>query len=889
MLLKYNVANIKHNHRLLDIKPDSTQVFIGEDGFAQILFETSLPHKLSVGDEIYFTRSILTANTYTEALELIEGANGELIQVLTPETEIVENPRNKENESCSTCLLPVFPDIEIIHPAGYYQIIEDCIKLLNDDVASELLLKYNTMNDKLKVLYEGFTPTTFSVGFETFKPIYVNEIREGEETSIIQLTQSLPFPLIQGDKLLVKRRIWSYNEVDEVDGIFYFPVKEEIFDYIGYDYIKNEYTGKAYKWSFSFDDIECIYINRDHFQAPIAQIFTEDHYVVVDDRFVSKVDTPLIIDDTESEEEIPNGVLMDGISVYEYSEYLNITLPLTSSNMTELNDEEIANLLFKEKKEELIPDIIDYEKRCFTPYYKENSGKLTPLDSIKFNLFLRDRSESNNWTSNDAMGWNQYKLSGSTFTANEVITDGDLIGTLNFTDEDIYYRKKKVSKTFLRLSFYDSTDPLKQMLLFYSTIFLDANELYDKYIKNIDIKLQDKEAKLVDFIDRTVYCPQCRSDFGRVEKVAKCPHCNYTGLTYIINDNTLTTSFIVNDRFIREKSSEGFYLYLFPDGIADGKERTIYMKAEFNHAGYGITLPLIYPNNGAYTVDFNNKSFPTSLVDLDNGSLKEYYRQLFIPVKIKYDSTVKDYIYYFPICNKKDDMAILNLYEPRINPVGEITANAGNPDIPGPSPDDNITSQDLVVTPRVITLEPGDTKQLKAMYSKQENGKTTTVDKAKSASWSLSTPNIATVSNTGLVTAKKNGSTVITASYEGMSDSCTVYVESYQPEYYNIYVDKKGNITRNSDVLSLPCDIAVDVKWIGSVYFDDNYDGDQDRREQTGGTEVNLFKAGSTNLLRSVTPTGGNNFNSWVEIESITGPTTYEFQYNRDNYKITWQ
>ena len=93
------------------------------------------------------------------------------------------------------------------------------------------------------------------------------------------------------------------------------------------------------------------------------------------------------------------------------------------------------------------------------------------------------------------------------------------------------------------------------MLLFYSTIFLDSGELYEKYIKNIDKKIKNQNISLVN--DNTLG-----------------------------NDN-LTVSFNVCDRYNRSKSSEGFYLYLFPDDIDNNKERTIYMKVEFNHAGYG--------------------------------------------------------------------------------------------------------------------------------------------------------------------------------------------------------------------------------------------------------------------------------------------------------------
>ena len=56
----------------------------------------------------------------------------------------------------------------------------------------------------------------------------------------------------------------------------------------------------------------------------------------------------------------------------------------------------------------------------------------------------------------------------------------------------------------------------------------------------------------------------------------------------------------VENKWLSNRTSEGFYLYLFPDGLFDengdaNTGRTIYMKAEFNHAGYGRTIPMMAP------------------------------------------------------------------------------------------------------------------------------------------------------------------------------------------------------------------------------------------------------------------------------------------------------
>lgn len=304
--------------------------------------------------------------------------------------------------------------------------------------------------------------------------------------------------------------------------------------------------------------------------------------------------------------------------IYYILNYISIPIGISSNINNGLNNEDNAQLYFNEKKKELIPDIIDYEKQCFIPYH---NGK--PLYGIKYNLFFRDRDgDYKKWNSNDNLFWNQ-SYSSSTQNA-------DFLGKLGFTDEDIFYRKLKVQKSFLRLSFYDSKNPFKQNLLFYSTIFLDSGELYGEYIKNIDKK---NGSNLVD---------------------------TCTGLT---------CSFNVFDKFHYNKSSEGFYLYLFPNNLKDsGVSETIYMRVEFNHAGYGKTIPLMSPTSGNTAIDFGDNNFPTFMIsDNGNNKLDKYFDYLHIPITLKKENN--EYVYVFNTYFKKDDSDILtiNLYEPKLN------------------------------------------------------------------------------------------------------------------------------------------------------------------------------------------------------------------------------
>lgn len=750
MLLKYNVANIKHERRLLNIEEEFITVYMPSRESAIVEFKTNVEHKLNVGDYVFFIDSS------------------------------------------------------------------------SDDTS---------IHDRFRVLPDGFSTTSFRVEIPRFKPIYITGMNDGESISIMETSYGMPFPVEKGTPFILLRRYWSYKEVsvENEELINYATVYSVPTEYIGFEYVKNEYDGLFYQWQMGYEEINCVHISEKYFEAPIGRVLSNEEYLIEDETFVTN-----------------DGVFRTGMNVYEYLEMINISLPLSTSFSNNLQYEEATQALFEEKRDSLIPDIIDYEKRCFSPYYKIDSSIVKPINSIIFNLYFRDRSDSTNWTTHDLMGWNQCKMKGVKFTPNEVLTNGDLLGNLNFTDEDVYYRKKKISKSFLRLSFYDSMDPMKQMLLYYSTIFLDSADLYGKYINNIEKK--NAENKI-------------------------------NPLFSLVNDNSLgednlTVSFKLVSKYNRMASSEGFYLYLFPDGISDGIERTIYMKAEFNHAGYGTTIPLIYPNNGSTPLTFENKGFPLSLIDLEDGDLLEYYRQLYIPVKIRYDETVNDFIYYFSISKRQnDDTLLFDLYEPKINPIdGEELNIVTKP-----------TSDKLTIEPSSCIIDMGIEKQLNAILTNKD-GKRTNVN--RNAAWRASNNNVS-VNNDGLIRSNYEGTTNITAVYNGLTGTCVVTVMD-EDKVYNIYVDSRGDITQDSDVHSLPCDIYVDVTWIGSVYFDDNYDGDEDRREQTGGTEVNYFKAGATNLLRTARATGGNNFNSWVELEAITGPKTYNFTYNNKNYKITW-
>lgn len=338
---------------------------------------------------------------------------------------------------------------------------------------------------------------------------------------------------------------------------------------------------------------------------------------------------------------------------------LNIGLSIDQNDNFYSDDSIIGTTLTKNIIDSLIPEVIDMERVKYSPMIY-NDGELTNATKLNFKLHFRDRKKIDDsdrhlntiatsgnvyydsWhidnNTNDTTWWNGMKYEGSNFNSTEFSNfikengeKSDLLGYLNFTDNDVFYRKKKISKSFLRLSFYTSTDPIEQKLLYYSTVFMDSNELYSKYLKqltyiednNIILNVMNNNAKIV------------------------------------FNDNInprLDSSFSVTNEYNRDKSSEGFNIYLFSQdtlyNIDENLEKTIYLKVEFNHAGNGKTIPLIaWPmENGEYVP-----------LTVDN-----YNNSLYIPIKLAYINS--RYVYYIPDAYKNNNNEItLVLFEPKLD------------------------------------------------------------------------------------------------------------------------------------------------------------------------------------------------------------------------------
>lgn len=333
--------------------------------------------------------------------------------------------------------------------------------------------------------------------------------------------------------------------------------------------------------------------------------------------------------DTQRVKYIRNGASYSGL--FENRDYYSVLMTMYSeADETNLGGDEMFSESFaKNIEDSLIPDFIDMERVKYSPYRKIAENIYLPVTQITIYPHFRERVlldlENNTNTLatsgnvyadgwyidtdyNGIKYWNDYDWSGGFSDFNNFMADSgktaDLIGFLNFTDKDVYYRKHKVSKSFYRFSFYTSKDPIEQKLLFYSTVFVDSTELFSKYVKQF-MYIEDNEGITDESDENYIVINDTGKVNGKVNQNTKTVFCE--------NNNVgcrLDTKVTITNEYDKTRSAEGFNIYLFLEDAPEGNvEKTIYMRVDFNHAGNGKTIPMImWPKNatGGYipvTVD----------------------------------------------------------------------------------------------------------------------------------------------------------------------------------------------------------------------------------------------------------------------------------------------
>ena len=387
---------------------------------------------------------------------------------------------------------------------------------------------------------------------------------------------------------------------------------------------------------------------------------------------------------------------------------VKIDVPLQMNFSLDGHRELISDEMFFEKiKADVLPPITDMEKIVVYPAVysgdDEEGPKLSLADEIEINLHFRRRwyedirrPITDGWLTNDSYGWTTgqtgceegKEIDGTPFNPTNYDERSDLVGYLGFIDDDIYYQKMKVKKSFLRLMFYDSKSLLNKNLLTYSTSFLDSGKLFSKYSL---IRNNERLFKYVQESERfdnemVMFEPGKQGKTDEEKEYSKR-----------FDSMRLSSTITLKDKYNDDASSDGFYIYLFRQDTP--VEFDLYLKAEFNNAKYGKTVNLMIPvGSDGVPIRFGDDAFPKDFViEYESGKEKfdfdRYYNSMFINVKCKFDKELKKYVYYFPwnphtqidkmeaagveytVSNDAEKKKItLNFFEPRINRVTQKTS-----------------------------------------------------------------------------------------------------------------------------------------------------------------------------------------------------------------------
>lgn len=369
--------------------------------------------------------------------------------------------------------------------------------------------------------------------------------------------------------------------------------------------------------------------------------------------------------------------------------YISIKLPIISKSGGDPIQSDIVNSKFFDKeREKAINPIIDMEKDIYYPKYINSDGGVyngsytdfKPISEIMVNLHFRTRNldtwkidESSNWFITDYYPYKDIILSQDKKELKALMEASDLVGLLGFTNNDVYYQKSKIGKSFLRFSYYDSIDPQNQTLLATSTVFMDEHSLFKKYIgnsrKNVNIYKTISETSATTCIDKITV----ESEFvDEKKKSSKATICDNKIIT-IDENKRLGSRLIISNKYNTDTSSEGFYIYMFKEYSKNLHPRQIFMKVDFNHAGVGLSLPFIKPMSWEKVGD-NEELTPKEPLGLDSEELKDgilleqKYAQDYIPLYAVYDFKNKEYAYVFDkrYVTVEDGIASLNLFELKI-------------------------------------------------------------------------------------------------------------------------------------------------------------------------------------------------------------------------------
>lgn len=588
---------------------------------------------------------------------------------------------------------------------------EDIDKLKNGstiNVVNSLILNYGTytFNNEFKVNGVNEDNRSFSIisdKYYTLKPfsiirnsdIGISEYFEGNTEELKGITLYLNEPHYYDDTYFLER-IYT-NGIDVLSKKDYEKLSDEEKE--------NYYTDTIQKIPIYFK-----YANKEdgELKEVIVEFkyFSSDTLITTLSAFEKNEDTKNLYElmfNTPITETVENDISgnLSGIEILRenflfteftnyYFEYeravVNVPIPLSNSFETNLYQSDLLQEYFvEEEKRKAINKIVDLEKDVYYPVIKDDNG-FTDVYTLKFNLHFREH-RGNNWLVDGNSFWNGVKQEKSGISIDNQITGdsvSDLLCFLDFNNNDIRYQKNKLKKSFLRLSFYDSMNPANQNMLGYSTIFLDSGNLFSKYVRYFETD----GYKMIGYDKNNYGIYNIDNNTKKGIRVDR----EYS----FDEEHRLSSQFVVKNKNTSTASSEGFYLYLWKDNESV-LPQDLYMKVEFNHAGYGRTIPFMMPywdkqkwNNEKSGI----KTFDEILNDwkdiknVDGGNvswknntdghygMRQYMKFSYIHLKYKYDKDNDKHIYYldpetygnidFPNGKDGNKEIVINLYEAKV-------------------------------------------------------------------------------------------------------------------------------------------------------------------------------------------------------------------------------
>ena len=515
-------------------------------------------------------------------------------------------------------------------------------------------------------------------------------------------------------------------EEDEIFWHFYFP-DGHLFDRNSNNsgieavptvlYIEYQYTEDGVLMN-GLAEIQCNYVNPNQ----LSCIYDETEMGKLHSSIFSENSDTATLSGIRVYRQTPLFRQTNNIFIYIDSTLCNINIPLSINFATNMYQSDALNENFvADERNRAINRVVDMEKDVYHPviWDSQNEDYIAGIDKeadkIVFNLHFRQH-RGDDWLVEPDTYWNgcyvdennKVRLIGRdkeentyqdvdyfSYNNDNESKQSDLLTYLNFTNDDVRYQKNKLARSFIRIMFYDSMNPANQNLLYYSTIFLDAGTLFGKYIKHIEetpyrtviYETDETTEKEIINIEESV-----KDLIGIKVNREPCGDLIEKKSDDEIEELRLSCQLSVQDKYQSNGSSDGFYLYLWKDNEIGVTPVDLYVKVEFNHAGYGRTIPMMMPfwDENKHKDKKGIKTFQEILDDWNsekdendiwknNGEVtdgqygaRQYMKYSYIHFKCKYDKIHKQHIYYLDDdyygdgVHFKDNIITLNLYEAKM-------------------------------------------------------------------------------------------------------------------------------------------------------------------------------------------------------------------------------